>query len=49
MPGILHVYRNLNILMLSIKTSGDFYLFYDFFIRSNFDIVHAVHGYFRYC
>ena len=28
MPGIL--YRNLNIGMLSIKTSGDFYLFYAF-------------------
>ena len=24
------IYRNLNIVMLSIKTSGDFYLFYDF-------------------
>ena len=28
MPGVL--YRNLNIVLLSIKTLGDFYLFYDF-------------------
>ena len=28
MPGVL--YRNLNVVMLPIKTSSDFYLFYDF-------------------
>ena len=28
MPGVL--YRNLNIVILSIKTWGGFYLFYDF-------------------
>ena len=28
MPGVL--YRNFNFVMLSIKTSSDFYLFYDF-------------------
>ena len=28
MAGVL--YSNMNIVMLSIKTSGDFYMFYDF-------------------
>ena len=44
MPGIL--YRNLNIVMLSIKTSGDFYMFYEVSMQSNFDVVHVVPGYF---
>ena len=43
MPSIF--YRNLNIVMLSIKISGDFMCVL-ISILSNSDVVHAVPGYF---